>query len=88
MYPSMFDVGCFSYTLDQVGDHFHTPTIKEFGTAWISLFSHSHKTRMIWREHTGEPMASYSATQWWSRWEVYQQLMVQFGDLEAIASEG
>ena len=26
--------------------------------------------------------ASYSAIWWWSRWEVYQQLMVQFGDLE------
>ena len=27
-------------------------------------------------------MPSYSPTRWWSRWEVFKQLMVQFGDLE------
>lgn len=26
-------------------------------------------------------MASYSKTQWWSRWEVMQQVLVQFEDL-------
>ena len=27
-------------------------------------------------------MISYSATRWWSRWEVYNQIMVHFGDVE------
>lgn len=27
-------------------------------------------------------MASFSKTQWWSRWEVLNQLLVQFGDVE------
>jgi len=25
---------------------------------------------------------SYSATSWWSRWEVYHQLLLLFGDVE------
>ena len=27
-------------------------------------------------------MISYSATRWWSRWEVFHQLLVQCGDVE------
>ena len=27
-------------------------------------------------------MKSFSATLWWSRWEVIEQLLVQFGDVE------
>lgn len=25
---------------------------------------------------------SYPATRWWSRWEVFHQLLLQFGDIE------
>ena len=27
-------------------------------------------------------MASYSATRWWSKWEMFKQLLLQFGDIE------
>ena len=27
-------------------------------------------------------MASYSATRWWSKWEIFKQLLLQFGDIE------
>jgi len=27
-------------------------------------------------------MASYIATTWWSKWEIFKQLMLQFGDIE------
>ena len=30
VYPSMLDVGCFPHTLNHVGDHFHTPTLRDF----------------------------------------------------------
>ena len=50
----------------------------------MSLFSHSPKVKMLWKEQTGRSMASYSATRWWSRWEVYQQLLVQFGVIESF----
>lgn len=62
VYPSVFDVGSFSHTLDNVGKHFYTPIRREFGIAWISLFSRSHETRMLWREQTEKSMASYSPT--------------------------
>ena len=37
---------------------------------------------MIWKEQTDRLIASYSATRWWSKWEVLEQLLVQFGDVE------
>ena len=33
-------------------------------------------------EQTGRAMSSYSATRWRSRWEVMEQLLVQFGDVQ------
>ena len=66
VYPKLLDVGCFSHTIDHVGERFHTPTLSEFGMAWVSLFAHSPKTRMLWREQTGQSMPTYSATRWWS----------------------
>ena len=82
LYLRLLDVGCFAHTLDLVGKHFHTTTLSEFGILWISLFSHSTKVKMLWKEQTGLSMQSYSPTRWWSRWEVYKQLMVQFRDVE------
>ena len=47
VYPQLIDVGCFSYTIDHVDEHFVMPNLSEFMTGWIYLFSHSNKTRMI-----------------------------------------
>ena len=84
VYPQLIDIGCFSYTIDHVGEHFITPNLSEFVSNWISVFSHSPKTKMIWKEQTDRSMASYSATRWWSRWQVMEQLLVQFGDVEKL----
>ena len=37
VYPKMIDIGCFSHTLDRVGEQFCTPNFTEFISAWISL---------------------------------------------------
>ena len=87
LYPRLLDVGCFAHTLDLVGEHFHTTTLSEFGILWISLFSHCTKVKMLWKEQTGLSMQSYSPTRWWSRWEVYKQLMVQFRDVEPFIKQ-
>ena len=82
VYPNVLDVRCFSHTLDLVGDKFDLPTLVEFSTAWISLFSHSPKTKCLWKEQTSKAMQSLSKTRWWSRWEIYKQLLVQFGEIK------
>ena len=56
LYPEMIDIGCFSHTIDHVGEHFKTPHLHEFGLYWVSLFSHSPKTRLLWREQTSRAM--------------------------------
>ena len=82
LYPHLLDIGCFSHTLNLVGDHFKLPQLTEFLNSWLSLFSHSTKTKFLWKEQTGRAMATYSQTRWWSKWEVMQQLLVQFGDIK------
>ena len=82
VYPYCLNVGCFSHTIDHVGDHFTTPVLSEFITAWISLFAHSPKCRMIWKELTRRAMGSFSATHWWSRWEIMEQISVQSDDTD------
>ena len=70
VYPNIVDIGCFSHTIDHVGGEFETPVLDEFISAWISLFAHSFKTKALWHDQTGRAMKSFSATRWWSRWEV------------------
>ena len=45
VFPTIVDIGCFSHTLDLVGEKFVTPTLSSFATWWISLFSHSPKAK-------------------------------------------
>ena len=87
VYPHVFDVACFSHTLDRVGSHVNTPILLEFINSWISLFSHSSKVKLLWKEKTGKAMGSYSATRWWSKWEVMLQVCQYFGDVEAFLTE-
>ena len=81
VYPQIIDIRCFSHTLDLVGDKFNAPVLTTFISYWISLFSHSPKTKSLWKTETGKAMASFSKTRWWSKWEIMQQVMVQFGDI-------
>ena len=87
VYPHVFDVACFSHTLDRVGSHFNMPVLLEFINSWISLFSHSPKVKLLWKEKTGKAMGSYSATRWWSKWEVMLQVCQYFGDVEIFLAE-
>ena len=82
VYLNAIDVGCFSHAFDRVGEHFNIPTLTEFIGNWLSLFSHSIKAKFLWKQQTGTSMASCSATRWWSKWEIFKQLMIQFGDIE------
>lgn len=82
VYSSIVDIGCFSHTLDLVGSKFVTPCLSSFIVWWINLFSHSPKAMLLWKERTGQSYHGYSATWWWSKYEVMKQLMDLFGDIE------
>ena len=84
VYPETVDITCFSHMLNRVGEHFDTPNLSEFTSSWISLFSHSSKTKLLKKTLTDKAMAGYSSTRWWSRWEVQKQLLEYFGDVEGF----
>ena len=82
VYNQLLDVGCFSHTLDHVGERMNTPILHDFCKAWIGLFSQNPKSRLLWRTQIGLPAPSYSATRWWSQFEVIHQVFTAFGDVE------
>ena len=79
VYPQLVDVGCFSHTLDLVGEKFSIPHLSSFTLWWVSLFSHSPQSKLLWKERTGR---AYSATRWWSKYKVMRQLMELFADVQ------
>ncbi|KAK3754796.1 hypothetical protein QZH41_007565 [Actinostola sp. cb2023] len=87
VFPKVVDVRCFSHAIDGVGSHFNIPTVKRFLQLWNALFSHSPATRLAWRERTGISKKSYSPTRWWSWWEVAQQVMLQFAEIQPFVQE-
>ena len=62
VYPSILDIGCFAHTLDRVGERFKVPFVNDFTTYWISLFIHSFKPCLLWKERTGRSVYGYSPT--------------------------
>ena len=81
LYNRVFDVGCLSHTLDHVGEKMNTPFVDDFIKSWIGMFSRSPKTRLAWTALTGLPSPSYSATRWWSWFEVLDRAFKAFGDV-------
>ena len=50
--PRIVDIGCYSHTIDLVGEKFDTPILDEFIRLWISLFAQSSLAKMEWRTKT------------------------------------
>ena len=84
IFPKLFDVICASHSLDNVGRHFDTPLLDDFSQWWIGLFSRSPAARVAWKSKTGVAIKLCSNTRWWSRWEVLDQLLSGFADVEAF----
>ena len=60
MFHKLADVGCFSHMLDLLGEKFTTPHLLSVMVWWISLFSHSPKSVLLWTEKTGQACRGYS----------------------------
>ena len=86
VYPSVVDIGCYSHTIDLAGNHFKTEILSSFISLWVSLFSHSPKAKFLWMVKTGMSVESYSATRWWSQWEMMKQLMLLYGDVDSFVT--
>ena len=86
-YPEMMDIVCFSHTIDNVGNHFQFRVLDSFTRYWVSLFSRGHTARLLWKEKTGVSMKSHSETRWWSKWEILNQVVDFFGDVEPFLRE-
>ena len=80
-YPKLFNVVCFSHTIDEVRSHFEFQTLDLFACYWKGMFAHSYNARLVWRERTGVSIRTFSETRWWSQWEVLQ-VSDFFGDIE------
>ena len=66
------------------GRNFLVTTLTDYITAWISLFCHSCKAKIAWKEQTQIAMKTHSATRWWSKFEIIKQVFDLLGDVETF----
>ena len=59
MYPFIVDIGCYSHTLDHVGDRFKTPILTEFIHWWLSLFMQPQSQNETSLEDPGRSQHGY-----------------------------
>lgn len=69
----IFDVGCFSHTLNNAGKKIDMPKLHEYIKSWHQLL-YSHGCKMLFKTTMGESMAGYSKVRWWASWEEFNQL--------------
>ena len=82
VYNELLDVGCFSHTLNHVGERMNTPILHDFCNILIALFSRSPRSRLLWRTQMGLSAPSYSSTRWWSQFEVIHSMLKTFSDVK------
>ena len=87
VFTLMFDIVCFSHTLDHVGEKLKTPILDKFVSGWINIFSRSPNPKHAWKTQTGLPVPSYSTTGWWSKWEVIKHMHDAFGDVKSFLDD-
>ena len=86
-FPNIFNVTCFSHTIDNVGKHFEFGVLDTSSRYWNTPFSLSPSARITWKTRTGTAMRLSSETRWWSKWEVLNLVMQCFGDVEPFLRE-
>lgn len=81
-FPNILNVISFSHTIDYVGKHFEFSVLDTFSRCSNTMFSLSPAARLSWKTRTGTAKQLHSKTRWWSIWEVLNQVMEFFGDVE------
>ena len=75
------------HIIDNVGKHFEFRVLDTFAQYWVSLFWHSAAAHLAWKARTGTTMRTYSATRWWSKWEVMNLVLEYLADVEPFVRE-
>ena len=81
-FSNVFNVTCFSDTIDNVGRHFEFGVQDTFSRYWNTMFSLSPSARILWKTRTGTAMRLTLQTRWWGKWEVLNLVLQYFGDVE------
>lgn len=63
MFTQLLDVGCFPHTGFCRGQNPYPSSLRVM-LSWLSLFSHSVKAKILWKEQTDRPIRSYCPTRW------------------------
>ena len=72
---------CFPHTLHNTGKHLNLPVLDEFMTPWLQLVAQPGAARLRWKAILGVPVVSFSKVRWWSRWEIMNQIGMNFGSV-------
>ena len=78
-FPNIFNVQCFSHTIDNVGKHFEFRVLDIFARYWNTMFSLSPAAQLLWKTRTGTAMKLKLETRWWSKWEVLNLVLQYLG---------
>ncbi|KAK3749798.1 hypothetical protein QZH41_000861 [Actinostola sp. cb2023] len=86
-FPNVFNVKCFSHTIDNAGKHFEFSVLDTFSRYWSTMFALSPAARLAWKTKTGTSMKLKSDTRWWSLFEVLDLVSKYYGDVEPFLRE-
>ena len=78
---------CFAHTLHNTGKHLYLPVLEEFITPWLQLIPKPGAARLRWQAILGKCVSSYSTVRWWSRWEIMEELALNFGALPQFLTD-
>lgn len=72
---------CFPHTLHNTGKHLSVPVLEAFLTPWLQLVPKPGAAKLRWEAILGHGCATFSKVRWWSRWDVMQEIALNFGAL-------
>ena len=70
-----------------MGKHILIPVLDEFMTPFLQLVCNPGGAKLRWAAIVGGSVPSYSKVRWWSRWEIMQQIALNFGALPQFLAD-
>ena len=86
-FDSAIHVGCFSHTIDHVGENFDFPELDTFFSLFTNCLARSTAARQVWKQLVGTSPPTDSDTRWWSRWEIMAYVLKHWSKLPDFLSE-